>query len=82
MNEKSNQEFNQRMEMSDPSWEEMMNHQNSNKMSSMFDTGDGMIPFDQSMDVMNQEMDVQTLTAYKQRLRELPEVQALTSEIE
>lgn len=48
----------------------------------MFDTGDGMIPFDQSMDVMNQEMDVQTLTAYKQRLRELPEVQALTSEIE
>ena len=82
MNEKSNQEFNQRMEMSDPSWEEMMNHQNSNKMSSMFDTGAGMIPFDQSMDVMNQEMDVQTLTAYKQRLRELPEVQALTSEIE
>lgn len=75
MNEKSNQSFNQRMEMSDSSWEEMMNHQNSNKMSSMFDIGGGMIPVDQPMDV-------QTLTAYKQRLRELPEVQALTSEIE
>lgn len=75
MNEKSNQPFNQRMEMSDLAWEEMMNHQSSNKMSSMFDPGDGMIPVDQPMDV-------QTLTAYKQRLRELPEVQALTSEIE
>lgn len=75
MNEKSNRSFNQRMEMSDSSWEEMMNHQNSNKMSSMFDIGGGMIPVDQPMDV-------QTLTAYKQRLRELPEVQALTSEIE
>lgn len=36
----------------------------------------------QTVDVVNQELDEQTLTAYKQRLREMPEVQALTSEIE
>lgn len=57
------------------SWEEMMNHQTSN-------VDVGMVPTNQTEDAFNQEMDVQTLTAYKQRLRELPEVQALTSEIE
>ncbi len=82
MNENNKQSFSQGMNGNGQSWEALMNQANPSMMQTNLNMNFDMMQTNQTVDVVHQELDYQTLTAYKQRLREMPEVQALTSEIE